>query len=163
MTRRGRKRNARAKREPNGQPSRAELRNRHDLDRVGPTPELIKRLAENGPTCPIQRLALREAVSSQEAQALSAYAGLLARAHLLGDRIASELGDLQPKDRTRPREWLDERRAAAVGKLKDLWWEMDGDEVRHVGRMLRRQDFDLARVKSGAGTLVRLLMNGEMR
>jgi hypothetical protein len=134
-----------------------------DPEKIGPTPETKRRLRIDGPTCKIQRLVWMGVITDDQADAVQRYAGILARAGLLGKAPQSWVRQLI--DNGGGSEVPDEARQEAMRALKkDLWPALDGEEVRELGRVCRQEDTKApGHVANGARSLVKLLIGGDKK
>lgn len=129
--------------------------------RADPTPELIAKLKAHGPSCQIEWLLWAERLDEDQAEALRRWAALLARANLLGngpsqmvlDRVDGSADGME-----------DEKRAEAFRQVKEIWRELDGEEIRHLGKVCRQERaYNLGHVRNGARTLAKILIGGEKK
>ncbi len=110
-------------REPNGRPSRRVAY--QTPDKCGPTPELLKRIAEAGPTCVIHRALALKHITQQGAQGLDTFASIRNLAcfaepqprGVLGSMMPAECGSLSPPERD---VWAKERYFEVCARLIGL-------------------------------------------
>lgn len=122
--------------------------------------EAIERdIIQTGPSCQIERLLWCKLLDEDQAEALRRWAALLSRAALLGKPSQSGLTDFVDGSRGAPLQ--DSKREEAFRQVKAIWEELDGEEIRHLGRVVRQEaEFNIGHVRNGARTLARILIGG---
>lgn len=133
---------------------------RAESERVDPTPQTLRQIKLNGPTCIIQRMAFCEVVTGAQAQALSAFAALRRKCGFAERNPMPVEGRQQPQapgSEASPEEQLRAKRA--YDAARDALTERQFIAVSAVCDQRHPRDFEA--LKDGAKVLERHFVRGE--